>query len=182
LKALLTSTARQLPNEHSNRQGAGLINVREAARTKTPDAGVALANEPTGDPALMGSGSIEAARGSSHVGRNGEALTGEQDIFGAAWDGARWAQESSAQASWSGGTWNGNTWAGDGWSADSWAGPAWASTEWSGNSWSGNSWSGNSWSGNSWSGESWSGESWSGNSWSGNSWSGNSWSFRQDDR
>jgi subtilisin family serine protease len=176
LKELLTSTARKVPKERSDRQGAGLINVRDAARTETPDATDASPNEPASNSA-PGSGSLEAARGSAHVTHDGDTLTGEQDIFGTAWDGARWAQDSSAQTSWSGGSWNGNPWAGDGWSADSWSGPAWSSAEWSSNSWSGNSWSGNSWSGNSWSGN-----SWSGNSWSSNSWSGNSWSFRGDDR
>jgi serine protease AprX len=101
-----------------------------------------------------GSGSLELSRGSDHIADDGVVLTGEQDIFGHAFDG-------TTATSWSGGVFNGNSWSGN---------------SWSGNSWSGNSWSGNSWSGNSWSGNSWSGNSWSGNSWSGNSWSGSSWS------
>ncbi len=105
--------------------------------------------------ASTGAGLLEASRGSDHLTRDGVVLSGEQDIFGRAFDSAAMAAAAAAGNSWSGGTWNGNSW--------------------SGNSWSGNSWSGNSWSGNSWSGNSWSGNSWSGNSWSGNSWSTGSW-------
>jgi serine protease AprX len=164
VKALLMSTARSLPSEPARDQGAGLVDVRGAATAAIP----AGASETS---MSIGSGSLEAARGSSHVGRDGQVLTGEQDIFGAAWDGGQWAHDSSTETSWSGGVWNGNTWAGQDWSAPSWAGPAWGSADWSGESWCGDSWSGNSWSGNSWTGNSWSGNSWSGNSWSGNSWS-----------
>jgi serine protease AprX len=115
----------------------------------------------TWDVASTGIGSLELSRGTDHLTDDGVILTGEQDIFGHAFDAAAMAVLEAACNSWSGGVWNGNSWSGN---------------SWSGNSWSGNSWSGNSWSGNSWSGNSWSGNSWSGNSWSGNSWSGNSWS------
>ena len=125
----------------------------------------------TWDVASTGIGSLELSRGTDHVTDDGVILTGEQDIFGHAFDAAAMAVLEAAGISWSGGVWNGNSWTGDSWSGNSWSG-----NSWSGNSWSGNSWSGNSWSGNSWSGTSWSGNSWSGNSWSGNSWSGNSWS------
>jgi serine protease AprX len=169
VKALLTSTARPLPNEPPARQGAGLINLRDASASAAaglyPDVGADT-------PVSSGEGTMEGARGSSHVEHDGVVLSGEQDIFGAAWTGTQWGPQSSANSTWSGGTWNGNVWAGDGWSGESWAGAAWASATWSAASWSGDSWSGNSWSGNSW----------SGNSWSGNSWSGNSWSFVGDAR
>ena len=165
VKTLLTSTARGVPNEHSNREGEGLISLRDASKADTPES-TSDANRVTSNSAPAGSGTIEGARGSMHVARNGEALTGEQDIFGAMWDGRERSEESSDQTSWSGGSWNGNAWSGDGWSGSSWAGPAWASASVSGDGVPGNSWSGNSWSGNSWSGNSWSGNSWSGNSWS----------------
>jgi serine protease AprX len=169
VKALLTSTAHPTGDPDATREGAGVLSVRDASRAPTPDVDAPPPIDPTAPPA--GSGSIEGARGSAHVQHDGTVLEGEQDIFGASWDGDRWARESSDETSWSGGMWNGNQWSGDGWSADSWAGAAWSSADGSNGDWSGNSWSGNSWSGTSWSGNSWSGNSWSGNSWSGNSWS-----------
>ena len=172
VKAALTTTARRVPATRTQRQGAGLVNARDAARMVP----VPL-DRFTGDSDRgAGSGSLESARGSTHVTTAGHVLSGEQDIFGAAWNGAQWASQSEQGTSWSGGWWNGSHWSGDDWSGTSWAGPAWAAAPWGESSWSGNSWSGNSWSD-----QSWSGNSWSGNSWSGNSWSGNSWSFIEGD-
>jgi serine protease AprX len=122
-----------------------------------------------------GGGSLEQARGSDHLTRDGVVLKGEQDIFGKAFDSTAMAVLENARRAWTGGTWNGSTWTGSSWSGNSWSGSSWSGNSWSGNSWSGSSWSGNSWSGNSWSGNSWSGSSWSGNSWSGNSWSTANW-------
>ena len=121
-----------------------------------------------------GLGSLELSRGTDHLTRDGVVLSGNQDIFGHAFDSAQMAMLEAAGNSWSGGIWNGNNWTGNSWSGNSWSGNSWSGNSWSG-TWSGNSWSGNSWSGNSWSGNSWSGNSWSGNSWSGNSWSNNGW-------
>jgi serine protease AprX len=164
VKALLTRTAVKLPRGRRDAQGFGLINIAAAADAPTP-----LRTQPV--PSLSGTGTVEGARGTTHVSTAGVHLTGEQDIFGAPLDTPTWAGNSWSGNSWSGGTWNGNSWSGNSWSGNSWSG-----NSWSGNSWSGNSWSGNSWSGNSWSGNSWSGNSWSGNSWSGASWLGHSWS------
>ena len=170
VKALLMNTATALPAADPRAQGRGMINLKDAFSAPTPTTVQTF-------PRSTGTGSLEAARGSVHiVDPNGAELNGEQDIFGAVWDGNSWSGNSWSGNSWSGGTWNGNSWSGNSWSGNSWSGNSWSGNSWSGNSWSGNSWSGNSWSGNSWSGNSWSGNSWSGNSWSGNSWSGNSWS------
>ena len=97
-----------------------------------------------------GLGSLEASRGSDHLTRDGVALLGDDDIFGAPFDAAAMAIAEAAGNSWSGGTWNGNTWSG---------------STWSGNTWSGNTWSGSSWSGSTWSGSSWAGDSWQGATW-----------------
>jgi serine protease AprX len=123
----------------------------------------------------VGGGSIEEARGSDHLTRDGVVLRGEQDIFGKPLNSVAHAVLEAARIAWSGGTWNGSIWTGSSWSGSSWSGSSWSGNSWSGNSWSGSSWSGNSWSGNSWSGNSWSGSSWSGNSWSGSSWSTAGW-------
>jgi serine protease AprX len=117
-----------------------------------------------------GSGSLEGARGSTHVEVGSNQIRGEEDVSGQEFNSTRMAGQETAGSSWGGGGWNGDTWSGGGWNGNSWSG-----NSWSGNSWSGTSWWGNSWSGNSWSGNSWTGNSWTGNSWSGNSWSGASW-------
>jgi serine protease AprX len=124
----------------------------------------------------IGTGALEASRGSNHLTLNGVVLQGGQDIFGKPFNSLKMAVLEALGSSWSGGTWNGSSWSGSSWSGSSWSGSSWSGSSWSGSSWSGSSWSGLTWSGNSWSGSSWSGSSWSGNSWSGSSWSGSSWS------
>ncbi|MDQ1395249.1 MAG: serine protease AprX, partial [Acidimicrobiaceae bacterium] len=82
-----------------------------------------------------GWGSLDGARGTAKLMRDGVELTGNVDIFGHAFNSAAIATAELTGNSWSGGDWNGNSW--------------------SGNSWSGNSWSGVSWSGNTWSSDTW---------------------------
>jgi serine protease AprX len=162
VKALLMRTARFLPEADPAAQGAGLLDVAAAAKAGTPQVSQTWTRS-------LGTGSLEAARGSAHVAWLGEEVVGERSVFLSAWDSASWAGDLLGGVApaepWSGGAWTGNSWSGNSWSGGTWMG----------NSWSGNSWSGNSWSGNSWSGNSWSGNSWSGNSWSGNSWSSAEW-------
>jgi subtilisin family serine protease len=114
-----------------------------------------------------GRGSLELARGGSHVTDGGVALVGEVDAFGQPWVGSEWAPSKFTGNSWSGRSWSGNSWSGNSWSGRSWSGNSWSGRSWSGRSWSGRSWSGNSWSGNSWSGRSWSDSDWSNETWSG---------------
>jgi subtilisin family serine protease len=170
VKALLMSSAREVPNGDERAEGEGMIDLDRASEASTPwDADQDY-------PAASGTGSLEAARGSAHVELDGVPLSGEQDIFGTEWDGVSWSADAWDGVSWSGGDWNGVSWSGGGWDGVSWSGVSWSGVSWSGVSWSGVSWSGVSWSGVSWSGVSWSGVSWSGVSWSGVSWSGVSWS------
>src|SRR5207247_1365626 len=154
LKRLFITNTRGLGGYSSLRQGSGEVDLAKML-------GATAYNAPTQWKTIdwsAGIGSLELSRGTDHLTRDGDVLSGSIDIFGHPFDSAGMALLEAAGNSWSGGVWNGNSWSGN---------------SWSGNSWSGNSWSGNSWSGNSWSGNSWSGNSWSGNSWSGNSWSGN---------
>ena len=169
VKALLVNTADPTANTGSPCGRKRMLDLRGILANEAP------ATVQVHTPAT-GLGSIEAARGSNHVGDNGVVLSGEQDIFGNHWDGASWSMASAAGASWSGGVWNGASWSGASWSGASWSGASWSGLSWSGASWSGASWSSKSWSGASWSGLSWSGASWSSGSWSGASWSGGSWS------
>jgi serine protease AprX len=168
VKRLLTSTASAIPAADPLAAGAGMLDVRAAARAATPAYAQMF-------PLSTGTGSLELARGSVHVSDGTAELRGELDILGGTWDGMQWAPASMTGNTWSGGTWNGNTWSGNTWSGNTWSGNTWSGNTWSGNTWSGNTWSGNTWSGNTWSGNTWTGNTWSGNTWSGNTWSGNTW-------
>jgi serine protease AprX len=178
VKALLKSTATPLPNTDKQSQGAGLINLAAVYKTKPP---LLKKVAQTWTPST-GTGSLELARGSSHLYDGDVALSGEQDIFGALWDGNRWSSESFAETSWVDGFFNGNRWSGDTWTSDAWTGNRWSSVTWTGNRWSGNRWSDASWSGNRWSGNGWTDEAWTGNRWSSdegqmssNNWSNGTW-------
>jgi serine protease AprX len=168
VKSVLTQGAKPYRKVASRCQGDGIINLHNSW-WESP------AGAQTHDSAL-GTGSLEASRGSDHIESDGVVLEGEQDIMGNEWDGLTWSTASAAGLSWSGGDWNGTTWSGLSWSGLSWSGLTWSGVTWSGVSWSGLSWSGVTWSGLSWSGLSWSGGDWSGTTWSGLSWSGLSWS------
>ncbi|HZK51343.1 MAG TPA: S8 family serine peptidase, partial [Actinomycetota bacterium] len=169
VKALLTSTANELPEASVACQGAGMIDLKKVRDVPTPQA-------VQSHPVSTGLGSLDAARGSAKLSDDGVVLEGEIDIFGNPWDAETWAGKSWSGDSWMGGTWNGKSWSGSSWSGKSWSGKSWSTTTWLQNSWAGKSWSDAYWSGKSWSGKSWSGKSWSGKSWSGKSWSGKSWS------
>ena len=167
LKQLLIDSARPVQGS-ADCQGAGQIDLGAAKNMATPSV-----VQDHGD--ASGTGSLEAARGTHHVGMDGVDLVGEQDIHGLSWSGTSWSMASANGTSWSSGDWNGTSWSGTSWSGTSWSGTSWSGTSWSGTSWSGTSWSNQYWNGTSWSGTSWSGTSWSGTSWSGSSWSAGSW-------
>ncbi|PRY47731.1 serine protease AprX [Geodermatophilus tzadiensis] len=190
LKALLRGTAKALPAADPVAQGRGMVDLKTAWTAATPSASSAAQTWPRS----TGRGSLEAARGSVNLVRDGGTLEGEVDVTGRAWDPAlvtaasasrtAWSGGSATASGWTGGAWNGREWYPSGtagqplgmsWSGMSWSGMSWSGMSWSGMSWSGMSWSGMSWSGMSWSGMSWSGMSWSGMSWSGMSWSGAGW-------
>ncbi len=171
VKAMLTSSCGKLSSYNWKQQGCGELDMNKLLGASVPSV---FASQQYNAPSI-GTGSLEASRGSDHLSTNGVLLQGEQDIFGQPFNSAAMAALEAAGSSWSGGNWNGSSWSGSSWSGSSWSGSSWSGSSWSGSSWSGSSWSGSSWSGSSWSGSSWSGSSWSGSSWSGSSWSGNGW-------
>ena len=148
--------------------GRGIPNIKAAMRMYPPSG----SQPATG---ATGSGSLEASRGSFHVNDGTSDLTGEQDIFGQAFDSAAMAAAEAAGNTWTGGVWNGNTWTGATWSGNTWTGATWSGATWSGNTWTGNTWTGNTWTGATWSGNTWTGNTWTGNTWTGATWSGNTW-------
>ena len=168
VKSVLTRSARILPAANTQAQGSGLVNLTGAASTAPALVGQTFLRS-------TGTGSLDAARGSSKVVLDGVALTGEKDIFGKAYVSATRSVQEAAETSWNGGIWNGSSWAGSSWAGSSWAGSSWAGSSWAGSSWAGSSWAGSSWAGSSWAGSSWAGSSWAGSSWAGSSWAGSSW-------
>ena len=159
IKALLTSTAFAL-GMPATQQGNGMINLAAAL-------GASIPNTTQSFTASSGTGKLETARGTFHVGTSAtDLLTGEYHAFKSAFTARTWAKASAAKNAWTNQTFD---------SAGRLATGTWSGSSWSGSSWSGSSWSGSSWSGSSWSGSSWSGSSWSGSSWSGSSWSGVGW-------
>jgi subtilisin family serine protease len=173
VKQVLVDSARRLDGQPETRQGAGELDLRAALRERVDGDG----DRGRADgPAALGTGTLEGARGSSHVSMNGVVLSGEQDIFGRAWNSAAMARLEALGSTWSGGAWNGSTWSGSTWSGSTWSGSTWSGSTWSGSTWSGSTWSGSTWSGSTWSGSTWSGSTWSGSTWSGSTWSGSTWS------
>jgi hypothetical protein len=156
MKSLLMNTATALPSADPIAQGEGLINLHNAREARTPTVADAAQNWPRS----TGLGSLQLARGSVIPTDDGIALSGEQTIFGDAWDATAWAAASWDGTTWSDGSWNGRTWSGDCWCAVGWAGRTWSGRTWSGDAWSGRTWSGRTWSGRTWSGKGWSAGDW----------------------
>jgi serine protease AprX len=169
VKEALTRTARSISTSNPNYVGAGLVNVYDATRAS-------VSNNIQTYGIANGLGTLEGARGNSHVALGGVTLTGEKDIFGNPWNPTTTAAARTAGATWSGGTYNGATWSGATWSSATWSGATWSGATWSGATWSGATWSSATWSGATWSSATWSGATWSGATWSGATWSGATWS------
>ena len=162
VKAALMNTARSISG-NKNTVGSGVVNVYDATRA-------AVDNATQNYAVAAGLGSLESARGSSHVAMGGVTLNGERDIFGNPWNSTTMSTARAAGATWSGGTYNGASWSGATWSSASWSGATWSSATWSGATWSGATWSGATWSSATWSGATWSSATWSGSTWSGADW------------
>jgi len=185
VKVLLTTSATPIPLGTVTNTGAGLVDVAaaETLAVAPPLLGgvsatvVAQANTLKGlsQPAA-GTGSLELARGGSHVAARGVTLTGEQDIFGAAWTGASWARQAAAGTSWTGGTWNGNKWTGTGWTpSGDWAAANWAGTGWFGASWSSGGWTSRTWVAGGWDSRTWVDSDWGSRTWVDDAWATSGW-------
>jgi len=156
-------TAATPADEDSDLVGAGYLRVDRAVKE---DVGSA---EQAWQPS-DGSGSMDGARGSVRVARDGLVLEGDLDVFGRSWSGAKWSEDSWSGAKWSAGAWTGAKWSGAKWSADAWSGTSWTGAKWSSDFWSGAKWSGAKWSADTWSGAKWSGAKWSAGGWFGAGW------------
>ncbi len=171
VKRLLMKTAYRLPYGDPIAMGAGEMDIKTAAITPTPTDGTQTW------AAATGLGKLEGARGTAHVAdsETGAVLTGERDIFGAAWTPSKWAPLAKAGTAWSGGTWNGNVWTGSAWTGSSWAARTWSSSLWTARTWSGGTWSARTWSSAVWNGSTWTARTWSARTWSARTWSSALW-------
>jgi serine protease AprX len=169
VKRFITNNTAWVAGFNSRAQGAGELNLAKML-TRTPSTSHVQEITPA-----KGNGTVEGARGTDHISRDGIALSGERDIFGQPISSTALASAEATGSSWTGGTWNGSSWTGSSWTGSSWTGSSWTGSSWTGSSWTGSSWTGSSWTGSSWTSADWSGSSWSGDSWSGDSWATRSW-------
>ena len=173
VKGLLRASARPLA-AGSAAQGAGQLDVERAVKLleKGP-----VASFRQRFSTSTGLGSLDMSRGGSYVVDpvSGDALRGEQDIFGQRWDPATWAPASAQRRSWRGGEWNGSVWAGSSWTSSQWPAANWSRRSWRGADWSDYAWSSMDFSRRSWRGDDWLMRSWSADSFSRRSWRGDSW-------
>jgi serine protease AprX len=170
VKYLLRSSAQALPAAPDIWVGLGVL-----------DAATAVAGDPANAPAQSfpaagGDGTLEGARGSSHVALDNVTLTGEQDIFGQQWGGAATTNNMSGGLVWSGGRFNGRTWTGDDWDADGgWTATSWSAADWTGSPWSSRTWVSRTWVDNSWDSRTWVDCDWSSRTWVSRTWVNSSW-------
>lgn len=174
LKGILRGSASMMASADLQAQGKGLIKLEAASTYRAP-------TTTQGWVRSTGKGSLDGARGRAKLVLDGVELTGQRDIFGAAYDSSTHPLLTETATAWTDGTWNGRSWAGD-----SWASGGWQSVAWSGSSWSGRSWAGQSWASGTWNGRSWANASWSdptttapgslnGRSWAGRAWASGGW-------
>ncbi len=98
VKQQLATTADAFPSTDAKYRGSGLLDVR-SAQLKDPTS----AKQSTRFFST-GTGSLEAARGSSHVNDGVSELRGEIDIFGRAWNASSWTRSSAGGTAWQGGS------------------------------------------------------------------------------
>jgi serine protease AprX len=168
VKHALTSTARPVLGEPAVDAGAGQLDVAaavDAARRTTVDAAHPAVVQTW--PRATGLGSLDAARGGSHLvdPESGDVLLGEVDVLGTAWDPAAWASASATATAWDGGEWMRARWSGDAWTADGWARARWSDSAWARARWSDASWDRARWSRARWSDVSWQRARWSSVPW-----------------
>jgi serine protease AprX len=153
------------------------------------DAARALAGNPAlapvqNWPAATGTGSLDAARGSSHVAIGEDVLTGEQDIFGTPWAGPETAASplwlaaadgttglGGTVTDWTGTPWVSRTWVSRTWVASGWDSRTWVSDEWLSRTWVSRTWVSRTWVAGDWVGGYWDSRTWVSRTWAGDDWS-----------
>jgi serine protease AprX len=167
----LQQSSTYIPNGSATTLGLRMINVSAALARANSNAQAAVFNW----KASSGTGTIEAARGASHVVDSNTSLTGEKTVWGAL-STTTWAPRSAAHTAWSGGLWMGFRVAGDGWTGSSWASRTWAPATWTSKPWNGaSSWVDTNWSHRTWAAGTWSSGNWVSRTWASDDWSSAAW-------
>jgi serine protease AprX len=176
IKYLLRDSAAALPAAPDLWEGLGVLDAKNALNG-TPSLAPVQAY-----PAATGDGTLEGARGSSHVALDQTALTGERDIFGRAWTPATWAPAVAGRTAWTGGSYNGSTWTGSdwgaggtGWNAGTWDGDDWTSRTWVSRTWVSRTWVDHGWDSRTWVDSDWSSRTWVSRTWVDDGWDSRTW-------
>ena len=176
-KMILGYGASFLAKGTTTNAGAGIVNITQAMTLAGNPLYVSLASTTTATFGT-GTGTLELARGSSHVAAEGITLTGEKDIFGKTFTSTVWAPKALAGTAWtSDGAWNGSYWTGTGFDATglNWTGRTWVTASWTGTAWSGRTWVGRTWVANSWDASRWAADTWAASRWVTTGWSNATW-------
>ncbi|MGI4894987.1 MAG: S8 family serine peptidase [Janthinobacterium lividum] len=182
VKTALVKTATPVQGVNVLDAGAGEVDVDAALaavnKSLKKDTATWLASTKQSFPLATGLGTLEAARGSSHLAdpETGVVLSGEVDAQGQPWDAQSWATTSAAGTSWDGGLWRSARWSGDTWTSADWSSARWSSARWSGAGWDSARWSSARWSGAGWDSARWSSARWSDADWDSARWSSARWS------
>ncbi|SDN47685.1 serine protease AprX [Geodermatophilus sp. DSM 45219] len=174
VKGLLAASADRLMRDASPVQGAGVLDVKGAVELLEKGS---VPGYTQTHARSTGTGSLDASRGGSHIADplTGALLTGEQDVFGAAWDARSWAAASTTGTAWQGGVWRGSTWAGGGWVGGAWAPVAWTTPSWTGIAWSDRTWTQMRFESDGWERARWRGDDWTRARWRSDDWSRARW-------
>jgi serine protease AprX len=170
VKVLLQNNADGLPRVATTMGGSGGTDLHKVYQQLLKMAPIPAA------PASSwgaGTGSLEAARGDSHVGDDTAVLSGEVDVFGQTWNGASWAKADAGRQVWHDGTWRGEMLTGNGWKdlgggRKAWPTTAWTqagvgatvTSDWTARMWRDGSWTARMWRDDDWSARMWRAESW----------------------
>ena len=171
VKLLLQNNADGLPRTATTLSGSGGTDLHKAYQQllKLPSVPA-----PPASSWGTGTGSIEAARGDSHVGDDTVVLSGEVDVFGQPWNGAAWAKADAGRAVWKAGEWRGETVTGGGWKDAGSGRKAWPTTTWTQtgigatvtDDWTARMWRDDAWTARMWRDDDWSARMWRDESWS----------------
>ncbi|SNT03428.1 serine protease AprX [Geodermatophilus pulveris] len=169
VKRQLMSTAMAFSSTDSKYRGNGTINVRTAQTKPVNKSGQ------SGQFWGSGTGSIEAARGTSHVHDGAAPLQGEVDIFGNAWDPQAYAAAVAAGTIWDGGTWRGVQLTGAAWESGAWPTVDWGQGTWTARTWRTDEWTARTWREGAWVARTWREGDWSARTWRDEAWSARTW-------
>jgi serine protease AprX len=182
VKVLLQSNADGLPRAATTMSGSGGTDLHKVYQQLLKMAPIPPAPSSSWG---TGTGSLEAARGDSHVGTDDAQLTGEVDVFGQPWNGATWAKATAGRTVWKGGVWRGETLTGGAWKDLGGGVKVWPTTVWTQSAtaattavdgdWTAKMWRDNGWTAKMWRDAGWTAKMWRAADWSAKMWRDQDW-------